>query len=148
MGSAHKDFESFANHWRYDLTTNENGFYQDSITQRVFDAWSCSSDRIAELERENETLKAKVEVAEAGFHAAIAKSAQQYRTNSELNRLLAQIEDMKELCLTTGEVNQIKAEAVLDAANQLAKCITAPPGMHSSAVSALVKMSDNIRKGV
>jgi len=56
MSNAHKDFKSFAKHWRYDLTTDENGFYQDSITQRVFDAWSCRTSYIAELERENAKL--------------------------------------------------------------------------------------------
>jgi hypothetical protein len=34
------EFVKFANHWRYDLTLDENDFYECAVTQRVWDTWS------------------------------------------------------------------------------------------------------------
>ena len=46
-----KEFEAFAGRWRYDLSENENGFYENATTQRVFDsfawAWQASRQRLA-----------------------------------------------------------------------------------------------------
>lgn len=35
-----EEFIKFANHWRYDLTLDENDFYECFVTQRVWDSWS------------------------------------------------------------------------------------------------------------
>jgi hypothetical protein len=35
-----EEFIKFANHWRYDLTLDENDFYVSALTQRVWDSWS------------------------------------------------------------------------------------------------------------
>jgi hypothetical protein len=35
-----EEFIKFANHWRYDLTLDENDFYECVVTQRVWDSWS------------------------------------------------------------------------------------------------------------
>jgi len=35
-----EEFVKFANHWRYDLTIDENDFYECAVTQRVWDSWS------------------------------------------------------------------------------------------------------------
>lgn len=35
-----EEFIKFANHWRYDLTLDENDFYGCPVTQRVWDSWS------------------------------------------------------------------------------------------------------------
>jgi hypothetical protein len=42
-----KEFEAFAERWRYDLSENENGFYENATTQRVFDsfAWAWQASR-------------------------------------------------------------------------------------------------------
>ena len=42
-----KEFETFAERWRYDLSENENGFYENATTQRVFDsfAWAWQASR-------------------------------------------------------------------------------------------------------
>ena len=42
-----KEFETFAKRWRYDLSENENGFYENATTQRVFDsfAWAWQASR-------------------------------------------------------------------------------------------------------
>jgi hypothetical protein len=42
-----KEFEAFAARWRYDLSENENGFYENATTQRVFDsfAWAWQASR-------------------------------------------------------------------------------------------------------
>jgi len=37
-----KEFIKFANHWRYDLTLDENDFYECAVTQRVWDSWSAA----------------------------------------------------------------------------------------------------------
>jgi hypothetical protein len=46
-----KEFEAFAERWRYDLSENENGFYENATTQRVFDsfawAWTASRQSLA-----------------------------------------------------------------------------------------------------
>jgi hypothetical protein len=42
MSQSQKEFEVFANHWRYDLTQNEEGFYVHALTQRVWDSWCAS----------------------------------------------------------------------------------------------------------
>jgi hypothetical protein len=35
-----EEFIKFANHWRYDLTLDENDFYECAVTQRTWDIWS------------------------------------------------------------------------------------------------------------
>ncbi len=42
----YEEFIKFANHWRYDLTTDENDFYTCSMTQRVWDSW-CRSWQVS-----------------------------------------------------------------------------------------------------
>lgn len=96
-------------------------------------------DRIAELEREKAELVAQLKMIRKIFRS---EDLSQNETAVALQKLASVIDMLPEQCL-----NQIKAEAVQDAANKLAKCITTPHGMHSSAVSVLIKMSDRIRKG-
>lgn len=117
MSSAHKDFESFANHWRYDLTTDENGFYQDSITQRVFDAWSCRSDRIAELEREKAELVARM-VELNNLHSDLTNADMVLDDGEHSGYLITneQIDGMERLLSADAQcLNQIKAEVVIEA---------------------------------
>ena len=42
MNKSQKEFEKFANHWRYELTQNEEGFYDNALTQRAWDSWCAS----------------------------------------------------------------------------------------------------------
>jgi hypothetical protein len=37
---SNKQFEEFAKKWNYDLSTDEEGFYLNSLTQRLWDCWS------------------------------------------------------------------------------------------------------------
>ncbi len=39
MTQSQKHFKEFAALWRYNLAQDDNGFYVDSLTQRVWDAW-------------------------------------------------------------------------------------------------------------
>ncbi len=36
---SNKQFEEFAKKWNYDLSTDEEGFYMNSLTQRLWDCW-------------------------------------------------------------------------------------------------------------
>jgi hypothetical protein len=36
---SNKQFEEFAKKWNYDLSTDEEGFYTNSLTQRLWDCW-------------------------------------------------------------------------------------------------------------
>ncbi len=43
----YEEFVKFANHWRYDLTKDEDDFYyMSSMTQRVWDSW-CRSWQVS-----------------------------------------------------------------------------------------------------
>ena len=42
MNKSQKDFEKFANHWRYDLTLTEEGYYSNTLTQHAWNAWEAS----------------------------------------------------------------------------------------------------------
>ena len=53
-----KTFQEFANHWRYDLEVNDEGFYSDPITQRVYDAWEASRSATVTPEELKELLYA------------------------------------------------------------------------------------------
>lgn len=46
-GMRRVEFDKFCTMWRYDLSTDEDGFYTSAITQRVFDAfcWAWISSR-------------------------------------------------------------------------------------------------------
>jgi hypothetical protein len=57
------------------------------------------------------------------------------------------ISEMDQLCLTVGEVNEIRAEAVEDAANYLGSIITAPAGLYSGATGMILKYAKKIRQG-
>jgi hypothetical protein len=39
VSESNKQFVEFAKKWNYDLSTNEEGFYMNSLTQRLWDCW-------------------------------------------------------------------------------------------------------------
>jgi hypothetical protein len=39
VSESNKQFEEFAKKWNYDLSTDEEGFYMNSLTQRLWDCW-------------------------------------------------------------------------------------------------------------
>lgn len=48
VSDSNKQFEEFAKNWNYDLSTDEEGFYMNSLTQRLWDCWE-ESRRVAPL---------------------------------------------------------------------------------------------------
>jgi hypothetical protein len=46
MDKRREDFDKFAQHWRYETETDEDGFFVAPITQRVWDSWNAALDSL------------------------------------------------------------------------------------------------------
>ncbi len=68
MNQSQKQFKEFATLWRYNLAQDDNGFYVDSLTQRVWDAWQAANDKAA-----SERISRGVDVEQILFDVANGK---------------------------------------------------------------------------
>lgn len=100
----------------------------------------CDTCDLIEAEKEIEALKAQVEQLKDALQAALVNSP-----NPLSRALIKNIELALELtpaqCLA-----EIKAQAVEDAATELASIISAPPGIYSGAVIKLNLIANKLRQ--